>query len=145
MVTYVVAVAPETFAQVSGTAVTTDSIAAEHRSHWYVRVGVGVPVAVPAETVNVEPTIVVPVTTGAAVNAGTLPTATVDAATVVMVPSVFVIVVRAVMKRPRSASAKVYDCPVSPAIKEHVPGSVAVAVDTAAVHRNHWTDTVASG
>jgi len=110
-----------------------------------VRVGVGVPVAVPVDTVNVEPTIVVPVTAGETVNTGTLPTATVDAAMVVRVPNAFVIVVRAVMKRPRSASTKVYDWPVSPEIREHVPGSVAVAVVTAAVHRSHCTDTVASG
>jgi hypothetical protein len=72
-----------------------------------VRVGVGVPVAVPVDTVSVDPTIVVPVTAGDRVNTGTLPTGTVDAAMVVRVPRVFATVVRTVMKRPRSASAKV--------------------------------------
>ena len=67
----------------------------------------GVPVAVPADTVIVDPRIVVPVTAGDTVKTGTLPTATVDAATLVSDPSVFVTTVRAVMNRLRSASARV--------------------------------------
>ena len=43
------------------------------RCHWYVNVGVGVPVQVPLVVVRVCPTTVVPVTAGATVLTGAVP------------------------------------------------------------------------
>src|ERR1700688_1899579 len=95
-----------------------------HRSHWYEKLGAGVPLHEPGLTVRVLPAWVVPEMVGGGVFFGAAPvgwTIPVGRETATPEPLLFVAVTCTFRRWPTSAVATVYCSLVAPAIEAQLP------------------------